>query len=551
MPLHETDNTGVLHFYFIKTSQAMQAQAREWSEPIREAISQLSALSNESKVLQSATMSTVASALDLLKNRNRSIGWLLSSERAVPYVEILLALLQFRDNHELEPLHDDLLSALASTTDQVADGQAQFTQDIRQLLDWNLVTQRIEKERLRGYRDTRRRKFRYRISEDAISFLLWLESRYQDDLHPVDTDTRDLLSDIISSLREMSRLIYKVSADHVDYEEARAVFHRLEKTASTTDGVAKSLGEFNVRLLSFVGGTYDIPKARQLIKELERFLEKFIRRIYTLRNEIAPEIEKLQALRLFSRWEACTRLMMDEASATPSIMRARILNPAQTLSTLADFYHRDGQLEQLTSRVNQSAMLVWQKLHSHLRELERRSHRLDDVRCRILDLSTLPPTTIPHTWFQRVVQQGHLVGDMHEWSESIRAIPPQPVWSKHQLRTQAQIWMEPRPLADDKPVQSLEERRLEVLSTWMREHGILPESGIPVRLSSGHYGDFNDFAQIMNVVRSGILGNGRRLAKIGAAAEFTDDPALATTGEFKLAFSDIALRKIDHHDNPD
>ena len=161
-------------------------------------------------------MTVDASALDLLKNRNRALGWLLTSERAVSYVEILLCLLKFRDNHELEPLHDDVLAALGGDNSQAVERQAEFNQDVRQLLDWNLMTQRIEKERLRGYRDTRRRKFRYRISDDAVLFLLWLESRYQDDLQPVDSDTRDLLSDIVSSLREMSRMINKTSADSIE-----------------------------------------------------------------------------------------------------------------------------------------------------------------------------------------------------------------------------------------------------------------------------------------------------------------------------------------------
>jgi hypothetical protein len=494
-------------------------------------------------------MTVDASALDLLRNRNRALGWLLTSERAVSYVEILLCLLKFRDNHELEPLHDDVLAALGGEKSQSVERQAEFNQDVRQLLDWNLMTQRIEKERLRGYRDTRRRKFRYRISDDAVLFLLWLESRYQDDLQPVDSDTRDLLSDIVSSLREMSRMINKTSADSIEYEESRAIFHRLAKTSSTTDDVAKSLGEFNIRLLSFVGGTYDIPSARHLIGELDRFLEKFIRRIHTLRNEIVPEIDKLRLLRLASRWEACTRLLQEEASATPSIMRTRILSPSQTLSTLAEFYRRDGQLERLTSRVNQSAMLVWQKLHSHLRELERRSHRLEDVRFRIQDLSKLTPGVVPHNWLQSVLQQGQMSGDMHEWTATLKATPPQPLWSKHKVQRQTHVWMAPRALSDDAPIQSLEEQRLEHLARWMREHGLRADDDSTAMLSSGNYAEFNDFVGIMDVIRSGLLGEGRRLAKIGVSAQVMDRPAVVRTDESELSFSDIALRKVENDDS--
>lgn len=485
-------------------------------------------------------------AVELLQNRNRAIGSMLTSERAISYVEILLILLNFRDNHELEPLHDDVLADLMTIgKGQSSERSVQFNQDMRQLLDWELVSERIEKERLRGYKDTRRRKFRYKISDEGVSFLLWLESRRQDDLHPEDSDTRDLLSDMVSCLRETTRMLNKLSAGAIEYEEARAVFHRLARMSTMTDGVAKSLNEFNIRLLSFVGGIYDIPKAHQLIRELDSFLEKFIRRISTLRNEICPEIEKLRLHRLSSRWELCSQILAEESRATQSIMRTRTLNASEKLASLAEFYGQDGLLEQLTSRVNRSAMLVWQRLHAHLRELERRSHRLEDVKNRILDLAEYPPDIVPHNWLRNVIQHGHMLGDMHEWTEGFKATPPQPTWTKHRVRSETHVWMAPRAISDGKPIQSMEERRLDVLSAWMKDHNIMPDEKTSIHLSSGDFAEFNDFARIMETVRSGILGNGKRLAKIGAAADITDTPAVVSADEFQLSFSDILLRKAD------
>ncbi len=485
-------------------------------------------------------------AVDLLQNRNRAIGSMLSAERALSYVEILLILLNFRENHELEPLHDDVLAVLMALGEsRSSERSTQFNQDMRQLLDWDLVSERIEKERLRGYKDTRRRKFRYKISDDAVSFLLWLESRHQDDLHPEDSDTRDLLSDMVSSLRETTRMLNKLSVGTIEYEDARAVFHRLARMSTMTDGVAKSLNEFNIRLISFVGGIYDIPKAHQLIRELDSFLDKFIRRIQTLKNEICPEIEKLRLQRLASRWKRCGEIMEEESLATRSIMRMRIPNASETLATLAEFYGQDGLLEQLTSRVNKSALQVWQKLHAHLRELERRSHRLEDLKNRILDLAEFTPETVPHTWLRNVIEHGHMLGDMHEWTENFKATPPQPTWAKHRVRSETHLWIAPRAISDGKPIQSMEERRLDVLAAWMTDHGIMPDEGTSMHLSSGNYAEFNDFARIMETVRSGILGNGKRLAKIGAAADITDTPTHVSTDEFKLSFSDILLRKVD------
>ena len=486
-------------------------------------------------------------AADILENRNRHVGSLLAAERAAVYVEIMLALMRFRDNHELEPLHDDVLAAVAPEPRPDGDGDhaLRFNQDMRQLLDWELVTQRIEKERLRGYRDTRRRKFRYRIADEAASFMLWLEARRQDDLQPDDDDARDLLADVVSSLHEMERALNKTAAGSMGYEEARAVFHRLAKAAATTEAVARSLGDFNLRLLSFVGGTYDIPRARQIIAELERFLQRFLRRIALLRNEVEPQIDKLAATRLAARWETCTRIMAEEVAATQSIMRTRAIDPARTLARLADFYRPGGRLEQLTSRVSGSAILVWRRLEAHLRELERRSHRLEDVRARILDMSRFAPTSVPHTWLQGVIQPGQMVGDMHEWNERLKAAPPQPAWARHQIRTQPRIWLTPRKPAGEAPVQSLEETRLEVLAEWMRARGIMPEDDGAVLLSAGGYGKAGDFPQIMEVMRNGLLGGGRRLAAIGAAAEPTATPASVTADGATLAFNDISLRKAD------
>ena len=481
-----------------------------------------------------------ATANALLERRNKAVGWLLTSERAVAYVGILIVLLRFRQNHELEPLHEDVLAALDE-----GEEAAPFNQDIRQLQDWGLVSQRIEKERLRGYRDTRRRKFRYRMEDDAVSFLLWLEARHHDDLHPEDTDTRDLLADVIAGLRETTRLMNKLSADIASAEDARAVFHRLARLDAATEGVAESLGAFNIRLLAFAGGRYDVARARALIAELDRFLERFIRRVHTLRLEIVPEIEKLRHSRLRARWETCAKILAEETAATPTLMRARLPDAAKTLALFADFYAPNGRLEQLTSRVSRSALMVWQKLHAHLRELERRSHRLEDIRLRVRDLARLAPDAVPRPWLRGIFQDAHIRADMHEWTESMKAAPPQPVWHKRQVRGKTPAWLEPRAEAGGKPVQSLEERRLEALAAWMCDHGVMPADGADTRLSAATVAAFDDFARVMDILRGGVLGGGRRLARIGATADILPETATLSAADASLVFHDVTLRKVD------
>lgn len=473
----------------------------------------------------------------LIEKRNRAIGSLLTAERSISYLEILLTLLRFRDNHELEPLHEDVLSALS-------DDATLFQQDIRQLREWELISERIEVERLRGYRDNRRRKFRYRLADETVAFLLWLQERYQDDQEHEDVDTRDLLSDMMGYLREAVRQINRIAAGAIDYEIARTLFHNLTRMTTTTRHVAQSLGTFNIRLLVFASGVYDVTDAKKLITELDRFLKNFLQRIHVLSREIQPEIAKLQHSRLNARWEACDTIVRSELAATGVIMRMHLPHPATDLAALAQFYASGGQLEKLTSRVNKSALMVWQKLHLHLRELERRSHRLEDLRARVKDLSRLPPNSVPHAWMLSIFQPAHALADMHEWTEELRATPPQPIWSKHRVRADTHLWLTPKTVNPTKPTQSIEERRLELLAAWMREHGIMPEEQQSVTLAAAHIEELNDFPRVMEVLRSGLLSNGRRLRRINLQAQPRDTTAVLTTDDAQLTFPDLTLTAL-------
>ncbi|MBP5321227.1 MAG: hypothetical protein J6334_09565 [Kiritimatiellae bacterium] len=476
----------------------------------------------------------------LLKNRNRAVGQLLLADCAGEYLTILLALRRFRDDHELEPLQEDLFDAVGGDAER-------FNKNIRQLLDWELITQRIERERLRGYKDTRRRKFRYRISDDALAFVLWLESLKQADELPADDDTRDLLSDLSACLKETGRLLNKTGVEDVDAETARTLLHRVNRLSAITDEVARSLGDFNIRLLAFATGTYQVPLARRLIAELDHFLKRFLKRIHLLRQEISPDIDKLRATRLAARWAACQRAMAREYDATHLLMRGRTADPQKTLATLAEFYRPDGTLEKLSARVNASALMVWQKLHAHLRELERRSHRLEDLDARIAELAALPPETVPSAWFLRLSQPAQMFGDPNHWNESEKATPPLPVWVRNRVRQEPIVWLSPRRAGTDKPVQSLDEYRLERLGQWMDSLGLTPtRAARHPRLSEGHYADFDDFARVFELARSGLLGNGARLAKLGLRTTVLKERTTLSNGLYALELNDLQLEGTPH-----
>ena len=173
--------------------------------------------------------SLVEETKDWLSARALTLGNMLASERAVEYVAILRALAAFRDEHEPEPLHEDVeLKVCGEDTDPSA--APAFKSDIRQLKEWGLVTERIEKERLRGYRDNRRTKFRYRICDDAAAFVEWLAERHAHDLAPGGGDETGNLLDMQRSLAaELRRMLHRVDAAAVNYETAGDILFRADQ----------------------------------------------------------------------------------------------------------------------------------------------------------------------------------------------------------------------------------------------------------------------------------------------------------------------------------
>jgi hypothetical protein len=484
-------------------------------------------------------------AAELLATRNRNLGQLLLSERSTAYLTILLEMLRFRRNYESEPLHDDLFSEVrekfGAETEYTGDP---FNQDIRQLLEWSLITDRIEKERLRGYKDTRRRKYRYRISDEAVAFLLWLEVRRRDDLEPHDTDTRDMLAELVGTLSETTRLFSKFASDTVDAESARRIFYLLSRMSGLTDNVSQALGDFNMRLLGFATQRYDVTTAKAILVELDRFLKQFLNRIHTLRTEIAPKISSLRHTRYTSRWQACEEKMQEESKATAHLMRIHLPAPEKTLASLADFYAPEGTLELLCARVSSAALQVWRKLYTHLRELERRSHRLEDLRARISEISQMEESATPINFIRALLAPATMVGDMHFWDETEKAVPPQPRWERHRVREEATLELHEKPRSKDAVPRSMDEERLNALKSWIALRGLAPLSTGELRLvSQGKFSSFDDFPRLIELARSGLLGQGARLAKAGLSLTPTDIPVRVEAELNALAFNDLSIAK--------
>jgi hypothetical protein len=486
---------------------------------------------------------------ELVRRRNREVGHLLLAERAVLYVQLLYRLLLFRRAHELEPLHEDLYDAVRPAQRQALGGADydldQFRTDLAQLEDWGLVGRRIEVERLRGYRDSRRQKFRYRLAPDALAFLEWLEERAQSDVFRPADDARDVLEETSGSLSELNRLFAVRGTRQTQEGDARRIVYQLANLDALSLNVTQYLSDFNVRLLGFATHEYCIEDARGVLRELEQFVDGFLRQVHGLRGPIGNQVGGLLQSDVAHAIQEASAELETERRRLPGLLRrgGDPRDPRGIPLGLWEFFREDGHLDHLCRRIRESAILVWRKLHAHLRELERRSTRLEDIRARCAELATLPETAVPHRFMRELLAPAVMLSDPHYWDDAERAEPPVP-------RRRTELG-DRRPLPalrpkrrQDGPVVSLDQARLERLGGWVETTLGRADLILGAPLSRGFFDSPEDLNHIMDLSKAGLLGGGRRLHRVGYG--LTPEPGpLAQVGveDRTLTFTEMRVRR--------
>ncbi len=485
----------------------------------------------------------------LVLGRNRRLGALLVSERNVFYVQILYRMLLFKREHELEPLYEDIYQSVRpaqeSFDNQEYSGQ-QFRADMARLADWGLVKFRIEKERLRGYRDNRKRKFRYSLTDESSHLVQWLETRLLDDLEERGHDTRDLLQDVCGTLNELLRLLHRLRKDDENQaEQARRIIFQLFKTDDLTRTITAGLIEFNGRLLHFIVQRYDVAEIKQIIGELDTYVHAFLNRLFSLRREILPLIDRLLKEKNLDKIDLCYRIMERERLQAPHLFQgATGASRLGIAARLHRFYIEDGKLDQLHQRIGASVIKVWQKLRSHLRELERKNNRLRDLRNRIDDIARLPPQAMPGGFLRDLLAPAHMRGDMRYWDSFQRADPPEPRKRLAPKEAAAKIYLRKK-APSDRPVQTLDETRLAELARWLAARIAAVGSG-RLRASDMQVEEYGDFVKVMELIQAGFLNSGQRLARIDYQLSALDAQiTLAGPGQ-RLSLCDMEVqRKVE------
>ena len=78
-----------------------------------------------------------------------ALGTLLAAERRQAYLAIVEALVALREGFNSEPLTDEVAAAVSELYAGEGGGREAFLRDLKQLTVWGLVTERIERVRLR------------------------------------------------------------------------------------------------------------------------------------------------------------------------------------------------------------------------------------------------------------------------------------------------------------------------------------------------------------------------------------------------------------------
>lgn len=485
----------------------------------------------------------VTETADWLGGKTKELGSLLSSDRAVEYVAILRAFSEFRRHHEPEPLHEDIVRAVCG---EMPDPFAELTlkNDLRQLKDWGLVTERIEKERLRGYRDSRRTKFRYRLCDEAVQFIAWLDERRNCSLDAGGGDiTGNLLDLQCSLLHELRRKLRMVTPTGTDADTAGDALYRVEQLRVSVDATARTLQALNLRLLSFGAESFSADEAKPVVDELALFLDRFGRRFGVLREEIVQDLTELRRPNQAARWATCAEALRAETSKFRHIVSMRIPDATAILADAAQFYASDGALVDLWQRIVDSARKVWGKLNAKLREFERRNHRLEDLGARLSELAKMEDDAVPYDWFHRLLETAAMRGDAQVRPGGEKSVHPLPKTSAKVKARKVITWITPRTVGEKANVASIAQVRGARLKDWLKTRALYPEEA-STRLSALVPQAFDDFPNVVQLIEYTRLGRGvkgRRYLDL-TARELSESTTLTGVG-CALICNDLTFAK--------
>jgi hypothetical protein len=461
---------------------------------------------------------------------------------------VLYALLLFRRGHELEPLHDDLVARVARAEEARAGREpapVEIAADLDQLITWGAVERQTEAVKLRGYKDNRLRRFRYRLSDDALALLEWLEARLAARVQGRARDGRDRLADVAGALRELRRVLSAWRDGQHGGEEARRAMYLAERVVEIAAAMSDEVLELRAEMIFFAGRPFDAAALRELLAWLEQFVAIYLVRLEELRGEVEDRLREVSAPRFVQALEECRAALLGERALVPPSLRGGAVREAgDLLSDAAGFFRAGGRLADLVRLVEESARQVALKIHRHLRELERRSARRADLRAAVRLVAALPEAAAGEplcAWAGSIVAAAHL--RTAAIPVEGRARPPSPRrYAQSGGAERASRPLQRKRLGREE-ARALEARRLAELGDWIERAVLGGQAQVRLSEVAGGLGESAP-RRLVDLARARHLSGGRKLARVGVTITAASGRAVVTAGDEGLDAPDCEVARV-------
>jgi hypothetical protein len=471
------------------------------------------------------------------------------ADRAAAYLTLLDALVLFRRDHELEPLHEDLYRRVAPILAQSGDAYDldTFAQDLEKLRGWTCIERLAEVTRIRGYKDNRRESYRYRLSEDAVALVEWLEQRLSEKLQGRSTDSRDRLTDVIAHLREAVRCLDdRRASDAPSLDDARRAIYLAGAVDDAIDGIGEELLSFRAGMLVFTSRAYRIESLREILAWLKRYVEGHLAKLETLRDLIDERLHTLAQPRYRRALRGCRDALLAEDLGLPKALRGHraLRDTDDQLDAQLAFFAREGRLAMLCAKLDDSARAVLRKVHRHIRELERRSARVADLRGAIRALATLDSEGDPRLadMIRALVASAHGLFLRTAPRENERLRPPLPRTHRPPATIRAPAPLRPK-AAPPEVVRALRAARDAELSAWLQERVLQGRS--EARLSETVLEGTEAPRRWLDLARARHLSRGRGLARLKVDVQAAEGTATLGGPEGLLEAPDAIIFSVD------
>jgi hypothetical protein len=328
-------------------------------------------------------------------------------------------------------------------------------------------------------------------------------------------------------------------------DSPRRALHLLSLLEERVHAITEELLAFRAGMLAFAARPYDLDALVAILAWLERYVSVYVARIETLRGEIVERLDDLAQPRfrraLAEQHEAIAR----ERAETPAAFRSggALRDPGEVLDAQRPFFADHGGLVELCARIDDSARAVIRKMHRHLRELERRSARLADVRARILEVKARPANEDDERiadFANALVASAHgRFGGRHGFTGE-RSAPPLP--RRHSPPDLDRSKRPPLRTKKTPPetVRELRARRLEDLRRWVHETVLHGRS--EVRLGDAAVTARDGARRWLDVARAWHLDRGRDLLRLDVTLESAGGEVRVGDDTTGLASPDCVVR---------